>query len=55
VAVLATARQTGQSEHDTGNPCSIDRPHPVTRTAPGRPKPPATQTPASPGRGSLSS
>jgi hypothetical protein len=26
VAVLATARQTGQSEHDTGNPCSIDRP-----------------------------
>jgi hypothetical protein len=26
VAVLATARQTGQAEHDTGNPCSIDRP-----------------------------
>jgi len=26
VAVLATARQTGQSEYDTGNPCSIDRP-----------------------------
>ena len=26
VAVLATARQTGPSEHDTGNPCSIDRP-----------------------------
>jgi hypothetical protein len=26
VAVLAIARQTGQSEHDTGNPCSIDRP-----------------------------
>jgi hypothetical protein len=26
VAVLATARQTGQSAHDTGNPCSIDRP-----------------------------
>jgi hypothetical protein len=26
VAVLATARQTGHSEHDTGNPCSIDRP-----------------------------
>jgi hypothetical protein len=26
VAVLATARQTGQSEHGRGNPCSIDRP-----------------------------
>jgi hypothetical protein len=26
VAVLATARQTGQPEHDAGNPCSIDRP-----------------------------
>ena len=26
VAVLATAMQTGQPEHDTGNPCSIDRP-----------------------------
>jgi hypothetical protein len=25
VAVLATARQTGQPEHDTDNPCSIDR------------------------------
>jgi hypothetical protein len=56
VAVLATARQTGQPEHGTGNPCSIDRPHPVTRAAPGRPKPPATQTAASPpARGSLSS
>jgi hypothetical protein len=26
VAVLATARQTGQAEHDTGNPGSIVRP-----------------------------